>query len=134
AVFIPYDEACRARADRFSLAAATAGLLKACAAVTARSMPVPEPLRLMACCGKMVTVTGLERHTFETLRAMRARGAAVHCIVNSWEHHRITPLAEAIGATWSVGSYHFALRRRALTPRRVVATAVEVLKTSVGLL
>ena len=129
-----YRSACRARVARFNYAAATDGLVRACRSVTGLDRrPLPE-VRLVACCGQMVTVTGLERQTFETLRTLRERGALVHTIVNSWEHHRVTPLADAIGASWSVGAYRCALRRHNLTPRRVLAMAVDVVATSAGLL
>lgn len=97
-------------------------------------MAATGAVRIVACCGHMVTVTGLERHTFETLRAMRARGAAVHCIVNSWENHRITALAESIGATWSIGRYHQTLSRRRVTPSRIARMINDVMRTSLGLL
>src|SRR3989442_9978875 len=55
-----------------------------------RDLSIP---RVIACCGSMVIVAGLERLTFETLRVLKERGAAVHCVVNSWENHRIVALA-----------------------------------------
>jgi len=32
----------------------------------------------------MVIVSGLERMIFETLGVLSRRGAAVHCVLNSW--------------------------------------------------
>jgi glycosyltransferase involved in cell wall biosynthesis len=130
--------ACRERVQTYSFEQATAGLLEACRAVTAprssraragRGIP-----RVVACCGGMVAVSGLERMTFEVLRALRERGAAVHCIVNSWENHRIVPLAERVGATWSTGSYHEPLSRRIRNPIRAARIVLDILKTSAGLM
>jgi glycosyltransferase involved in cell wall biosynthesis len=130
--------ACRERVQRYSFEQATAGLLEACSGVTAaRSRRAgarrPEP-RVIACCGGMVAVSGLERMTFEVLRTLRERGASVHCIVNSWENHRIVPMASLIGATWSTGSYHEPLSRRMRNPVRVARVVLDILKTSAGLL
>jgi glycosyltransferase involved in cell wall biosynthesis len=72
--------------------------------------------------------------TFEVLNALRLNGAAAHVIVNSWENFRITPLADASGATWSAGPYWYPLTRRAITPLAVVRMATEVLAVSVDLL
>jgi glycosyltransferase involved in cell wall biosynthesis len=82
----------------------------------------------------MVVAGGLERMTFEVLRAMHRRGAAVHCIVNSWENFRITPMAEAAGASWSIGPYWFPLTRRRVTPRTIVRMVREVSAVSRQLL
>ena len=90
--------------------------------------------RIIACCGQMVIAGGLERMTFEVLDAARRHGAACHAIVNGWENFRITPLAEASGASWSVGPYWYPLKRRRLTPLVVARMAVEVLRVSVDLL
>src|SRR5439155_11135154 len=95
--------ACRARIARSTYAQATDGLAAACVAVAAPR----RGTRVIACCGGMVSVTGLERMTFEVLRVVRRRGGSVHCVVNDWENHRIVPLAERIGASWSVGSYRY---------------------------
>ncbi len=53
----------------------------------------------------MVVVYGMERMSFEILRVLRESGAEVHCVLNEWERHRIEPLAESIGASWSTGIY-----------------------------
>lgn len=82
----------------------------------------------------MVIVSGLERLTFEVLRVLRRRGAAVHCILNSWENHRILPLAEAIGASWSIGSYRADLDRHTRDPRKLARLAWDIARTSGGLL
>jgi hypothetical protein len=71
--------------------------------------------------------------TFAVLRAMRSRGAALHCIVNGWESFRITPLAEAAGASWSTGPYWFSLQRR-LTPLSVIRMVREISGVSFHLL
>jgi glycosyltransferase involved in cell wall biosynthesis len=82
----------------------------------------------------MVIAGGLERMTFEVLNAARRGGMAAHAIVNSWENFRITPLAEASGASWSVGPYWYPLQRRRLTPLAIVRMAIEVLNVSRDLL
>jgi glycosyltransferase involved in cell wall biosynthesis len=68
------------------------------------------------------------------LDVLRAYGARVHCIVNSWENFRITPMAEEIGATWSVGPYWYPLTRRRLTPIKMARMAWEILRVSGHLL
>jgi glycosyltransferase involved in cell wall biosynthesis len=124
-------DACRARAARHSYAAASVGLVAACQAVTRH----PEhPARVVACCGGMVIVSGLERMTFEVLRVVRANGGTVHCIVNSWENERIVELAERIGASWSTGFYFYSFASR---PRSIAQAAPmfwDVLRTSAHLL
>ena len=81
----------------------------------------------------MVIAGGLERVTFETLNSVRHVGVAAYAIVNNWEHFRITPLAEASGASWSVGPYWYPLRRRNLTPARVCKMLVEIGRVSANL-
>src|SRR5262249_29459913 len=111
---------CREVVNDFSFKAMTAGLVRACRSVVSHSTG-PEPdwhrltPRVIACCGQMVMVGGVERMTFQVLRALRDRGAGVHCIVNGWESFRITSIAEDAGASWSVGPYWHSLTRR-LTP------------------
>ncbi len=90
--------------------------------------------RVIACCGGMVIVAGLERMTFEVLRALRERGAEVHCIVNTWENHRIVALAENIGASWSTGYYWYRFGRHLFNPFRLAQFLWDVLMTSLGLL
>src|SRR6266851_9757655 len=105
---------CRARMATWSYVEATEGLLAASEAVaTARRAP-----RVIACCGGMVIVSGLERMTFEVLRVVRQRGGSVHCIVNTWENHRIVRLAEEVGASWSTGFYWYTFTRRTVNPIR----------------
>jgi len=121
--------ACRARIARSSHAAAAGGLVAAAQAIAARRAP-----RVIACCGGMVVVSGLERMTFEVLRVVRERGGAVHCIVNSWENHRIVPMASAIGASWSIGFYYYGFSWRARNPIRQLQSIWDVMRTSAGLL
>jgi len=90
--------------------------------------------RVIACCGGMVIVAGLERMTFEVLRTLRQRGAAVHCIVNNWENHRIVALADQIGASWSTGYYRFGFGRRLFNPIHLARFLWDVAMTSLGLL
>jgi hypothetical protein len=123
----------------YSYDAMTAGVVRATRSVMAHS-PGPEPVwsaaprRIIACCGQMVIAGGLERMTFAVLDAARQGGAACHAIVNGWENFRITPLAEASEATWSVGPYRYPLKRRRLTPLVAGRMAIEVLSVSVDLL
>ncbi len=124
-----YAPACRARVAQHSFAAATAGLLTACRAV-ARSPAAP---RVLAYCGGMVIVSGLERSTFEALRVLRERGAAVHCLVNSWENHRIVALAEEIGASWSTAYHWYLFDRHTRNPLKWAQAAWDVVMTSLGL-
>ena len=125
--------ACVGRAAVHSLERATSGLAAACRAVK-REHSRPRPPRVVACCAGMVVVGGLERVTFEVLRGLRERGAAVHCIVNSWENHRIVALAEGIGASWSIGHSGQQLDRRARDPRRLARFAGDIARASLGLL
>ena len=120
-------EACRARARLYGFAAASTGLVAACQALA------PAATRVIACCGGMVIVSGLERMTFEVLRVVRRKGGTVHCIVNDWENERIVELAERIGASWSTGFYWYPFSSR---PRRVLLAlqmAWDIVRTSVGL-
>ena len=99
-------------------------------------MSDPRPLsgtRVLACCGGMVVVFGAERMTFEVLRILKSRGAAVHCIVNSWENHRILELVDRLGASHSIGRYRERLTRRP-SPMTLLRMSWDVLLTSLGLL
>ena len=132
---------CRARIARYSFAPAMIGLVAACQDVvrrrprSGRKRLLPQTARIIACCGNMVTVSGLERMTFEVLRGQRAVGAAVHCVVNSWENHRISALAESVGASWSVGSYYHTLfLRHSRNPMAFGLALWDIAKTSAGLL
>jgi glycosyltransferase involved in cell wall biosynthesis len=90
--------------------------------------------RVLACCGGMVIVSGLERMTFETLRVLSQRGAAVHCVLNSWSHARIRPLVEAVGASWSEGRYRVPFDRHTRHPLHWARLAWDIAATSLGLL
>ncbi len=128
-----FERVCAARAASASFAAAAEGLAAACRAVTASdASPPPATVRTIVCCSGMVLAGGLERMTFEVLRALRLRGAAVHCVVNDWENHRIVALADEVGASWSTGRYQVAIART-LNPIRVAAIAWDVLRASAGL-
>ena len=78
-------------------------------------------------------VSGLERMTFEVLSVIRRRGGSVHCIVNSWENHRIVELAERIGATWSTGFYWYSFAGRPRTLLHAVQMLWDTVRTSAGL-
>jgi glycosyltransferase involved in cell wall biosynthesis len=136
-----HGPACRARAAAYSFEQATAGLLAACRAVTrARGEPEAERRepgaapRVIACCGAMVIVAGLERMVFEVLGMLRERGAPVHCIVNAWGSDRIRPLVRRIGASGSTGSYRHRFARRARSPLELVRMAWDIVRTGAGLL
>ena len=134
-----WGPACRGLVRAYGYDAMTAGVVRASRSVISHSRG-PGPAwpeasgRIVACCGQMVIAGGLERMTFEVLHAVRKSGMASHAIVNGWENFRITPLAEASGASWSVGPYWYPLKRRRLTPLAVVRMAIEILKVSADLL
>lgn len=123
------SETCRAHIARSSHANATVGLVAAAQSLAARRAP-----RVIACCGGMVVVSGLERMTFEVLRVLRGHGARVHCIVNAWENHRIAPLSDAIGASRSTGYYGESFSWRARNPIRHLRSLWDIARTSAGLL
>jgi glycosyltransferase involved in cell wall biosynthesis len=131
--------ACRARIASYSFATMTRGLVRAVRSLLPSSQE-PEPdrrhagCRIIACCGQMVTPGGLERMTFEVLRAVKEQGAESHVIVNDWENFRITPFAEENGATWSTAPYRYELTRRDLTPWVVARMALEITAVSANLL
>jgi glycosyltransferase involved in cell wall biosynthesis len=133
-----WSRACRKHVDRYSFERATAGLLELCTELSKdrkqRHGMVPQfpNPRVLAACGGMVVVGGLERMTFETLSTLRKRGAAVHCIVNSWENHRIVALAKSIEASWSTGSYRFPLARRITKPLALAQSVWDIAATSLG--
>jgi glycosyltransferase involved in cell wall biosynthesis len=72
--------------------------------------------------------------TFEVMRVLRDQGMATHAIVNGWENFRITPLAEASGASWSVGPYWYSLKRRRVTPAVGLKMLIEIIRVSGNLL
>ena len=123
-------DACRARIARYDYAAAATGLVAACQAL---AHPTDERTRVIAACGGMVLVSGLERMTFEVLRVVRSNGGTVHCIVNDWENARIVELAERIGASWSTGFYWYPFTSRPRTALQAMQMLWDVLRTSSGL-
>jgi glycosyltransferase involved in cell wall biosynthesis len=130
---------CREAIAPYGFEAMTAGLSRACRSVLRHSVePEPSwdehPQRVVVCCGQMVIAAGLERMTFQVVGALVERGMAVHCIVNSWENFRITPLAESSGASWSVGPYWYPLRRRDVTPATIAKMCLEVGRVSADLI
>jgi glycosyltransferase involved in cell wall biosynthesis len=136
---VEWSPSCRAAAGRYDYRALTAGVVRASRSALAHS-PGAEPdwhgspVRVVACCGGMVSAGGLERMTFEVLGALREQGIAAHAIVNSWENFRITELADAAGTSWSIGPYWYPLKRRKLTPVAVWQMGVEVSRVSLDLL
>lgn len=121
--------ACRARMADYSYATAAGGLVAASQAV-ARHRVAP---RVLACCGGMVVVSGLERMTFEVMRVVRDRGGCVHCVVNDWDNNLIVRLAEGIGASWSIAPYRYGFSLT-LNPIRHVQALWEMARTSTRLL
>ena len=122
--------ACRVRVARHGFEAATTGLVAACQSLPRPGLP---PAHVIACCGGMVMVSGLERMTFEVLGVVRQRGGRVHCIVNTWENHRIVELAERIGASWSTGFYWYSYSSRPRTLLRIMQLLWDSIRTSAGL-
>jgi glycosyltransferase involved in cell wall biosynthesis len=133
-----FGPACHVRAVEHSFAQATAGLERACEAVATRgvrgSRDHTKPIRVVACCGGMVLVGGLERMTFEVLRVLRERGATIHCIVNWWDNSRVIALAEDLGASWSTGFYTYQFSRRSGNPVAWLQMVWDTVRTSGGLL
>lgn len=132
---IDFAAACRARVARTSHVEAAEGLLAACESV------VDPRIRVIALCGQMAFVSGMERMTFEALRVAREQGGAVHLIVNTWanwdrplEPHPIAELGERLGATWSTGYYRERFNRRERNPWRIARTMWDVVCTSGGLM
>jgi len=128
-----FRKACLERVAGYSYDAATAGLEAASKALARPAGEARSP-RVLACCGAMVQVAGLERMTFEVLDVLRERGAAVHCVVNTWENAKIVGLAEGVGATWSTGYYWYSFARRTRDPLHWIRLAWDVAMTSLGLL
>lgn len=89
---------------------------------------------MVACFGGMVIVSGMERMSFEVLRVLKENGAEIHCILNSWENHRILKLVDSIGASWSTGYYWYRFDRHTRNPWKVLQMVWDVLMTSAGLL
>jgi glycosyltransferase involved in cell wall biosynthesis len=130
-------DSCRSAVQPYSFASAAEGMRRAADRVLARRQTAmvrtsAEP-RVIAALGNMVSVFGLERMTFEVLRALRREGAAVHCVVNRWQSSRLVDMADEMGASWSTGYYWYELRRRA-TFRGRLRAAWDVARTSLDLL
>ena len=146
-----FAPACQARAAAHAFVQATSGLERACEAVASNAAQVrlkadptrgreatardpATPIRVVACCGGMVLVGGLERMTFEVLHVLRERGAVIHCIVNWWDNSRIIALAEDLGASWSTGFYNYRFSRRGGSPIAWLQMGWDTIRTSGGLL
>ena len=127
-----YTHACVARAATHSVNRAADAFASAVTHTIPRR-PHTSSIRTVVCCGGMVVTGGLERMTFEVLRALGHRGGAVHCLLNDWEYHRIATLADGIGASWVPHRYeaHFHRTRNPLVLARL---AWESLRSSAGLL
>lgn len=109
------------------------GLVQLATRVRARRPGPPGHPRVIACCGNMASVFGLERMTFEVLGALAAYGASVRCVVNRWGSSAIVDRAAAIGASWTFGYYWYDV-----PPRGGLAALLRSLwdvgRTSAGLL
>jgi glycosyltransferase involved in cell wall biosynthesis len=128
-----FESASAARVASASFTAAAEGLAAACRAVTAGDAPPPPAaVRTIVSCTGMVIAGGLERMTFEVLRALRQRGAAVHCVVNDWENHRIVALADEVGASWSEGIHRVTIERT-LHPIKIASIVWDTLRASARL-
>ncbi|MGE0705065.1 MAG: glycosyltransferase family 4 protein [Vicinamibacterales bacterium] len=90
-------------------------------------------VRVLACCGGMISPTGAERMTFEALGALREQGADVHCVLSGWGSTQIEPMAERIGASWSTGGYHVKFNRHARRPLAVLRQVWDIVVTSAHL-
>jgi glycosyltransferase involved in cell wall biosynthesis len=130
-------DSCRAAVEAQSFEIAAEGLRRGAERVLrrkqARVAAADGHPRVLATLGNMVSVFGLERMSFEALRSLRERGAAVHCVVNRWQSSRVVDLAEEIGASWSTGYYYYALLRRATMRKRMLG-GWDVFRTSLDLL
>lgn len=130
-------DTCRDTVAPFSFERAADGVVAATRRVGARKRAAQTAHaghpRVLAAFGNMAMVSGVERMSFEVLRTLRERGAAVHCIVNSWESSKVVDLVDSVGAGWSLGYYWYELRRRARPHQRMLALW-DVLRTSLDLL
>ena len=128
---------CLDAVSAFSFERAADGVVAATRRVVARKRVAQTARtghpRVLAAFGNMAMVSGVERMSFEVLRTLRERGAAVHCIVNSWESSKVVDLVDSVGASWSLGYYWYELRRRARPHQRILALW-DVLRTSLDLL
>jgi glycosyltransferase involved in cell wall biosynthesis len=90
--------------------------------------------RVLACCGAMFTLGGLERMIVEALRTVVSNGGQVHCIVSSWLPDEMQKAAASIGASSSSGFYVYKLEKRPRNPLRYGLFLYDVVRTSAGLL
>ena len=130
-------EVCRQATAAFSFERAAEGIRRGADRVIkrreARRRVADGQPRVIATMGNMVSVFGLERMSFEVLQALRENGAAVHCVVNSWQSSRVVDLVDDLGASWSTGYYWYELRRRATLVAHLQA-AWDIFRTRLDLL
>ena len=132
-----FTAACQTRAASYSFERAATGLERACTAAIDPPRAAPASrgaVRVVACCGGMVLVGGLERMTFEILRVLRERATPVHCVVNGWDNSRIVAMADNIGASWSTGFYWHLFTWRIRRPLIMLRMGWDMVRTSAGLL
>jgi glycosyltransferase involved in cell wall biosynthesis len=125
---------CQKQAATCGFDVAADGLTTLCRRVLARRPAPHARTNVVACCGAMVSVYGLERSTFELLEGLRAHGASIHCIVNSWGSSSIADLAASAGASWVPGHYRMPLKWRGTSLRAAARLAWEVARVSAVLL
>jgi glycosyltransferase involved in cell wall biosynthesis len=77
---------------------------------------------------------GLERNTFEVLRVLAERGAALHCRFNHERGDRLLDEARALGVTVSIAPPFERFDRRRASPRKVLAWTAACAKQSAHLL
>jgi glycosyltransferase involved in cell wall biosynthesis len=131
-----YAAAGRQLVEQYSFARATDGLLHACRRLEGRRRVSiaanPGEPRVITPVTGMVIVFGVERMSFEVLRVLRERGAAIHCVVNTWGSRRIVDLADEIGASWTMG--HDPALRRTWNPIAWIRSVLGIARASAELL
>ena len=125
---------CGQQSETCSFSVATEGLATACRRMAARRRSDTCRPSVVACCGAMVSVYGMERSTFELLGGLGENGASIHCVVNSWDSSQIVEMATSIDASWSVASYNAALKWRGISLREAVHLAWDSVRVSSRLL
>jgi len=125
---------CQQQVASHTFASAAQGLVTMARRVLARRARHITRTNVVACCGAMVSVYGMERSTFGVVDGLRAHGASVHCILNSWGSSQVADLAVSVGASWSPGHYRRPLKWRGTSVRDAACLAWEVMRVSLVLL
>jgi glycosyltransferase involved in cell wall biosynthesis len=129
------DSACRAHVSRWSFSRATEGLVRASRAVVQNRAPVRSTatVRVVVPAGHLVAPGGMEHMTFLAIENLIEQGAAVHCVLNSWDSHQMARLATNAGASWSVGYYWYPLTKTS-SPVHAIQIAWDVFRCSADVL